>query len=182
MKNKLVISIALAILVVGGVIFSFTYDTKEKDKGKDKKKADAEINWMSYQQATELTKKKKKKIFIDVYTDWCGWCKKMDATTMKDPRVVEYMNKKFYAVKLNAESATASNYKGTPVSERELATRIFKANGYPTTLYLDEEENMVLNLSGYREAGELDKILHFLGEDKYKTQTWEQFVATYVVE
>ena len=69
MKNKLVISIALAILVVGGVIFSFTYDTKEKDKGKDKKKADAEINWMSYQQATELTKKKKKKISKRPKTD-----------------------------------------------------------------------------------------------------------------
>ncbi len=176
MKNRFLVIFSLLVFVLAAsIVVSFTYD-KKGDKPAE------EIKWMSYDEATKLSKKKKKKIFVDVYTDWCGWCKKMDASTMKDPRVVGYMNKKFYAVKLNAESSKASAYKGTGVSERELATRIFKANGYPTTLYLDESENLLLNLSGYREAGELDKILHFLGEDKYKTQTWEQFAATYVVE
>jgi thioredoxin-related protein len=175
MKKGSVIFSLLALVLAGGLIVSFI--NKKEDKTSSE-----EIKWMSYDEATKLTKKHKKKIFIDVYTDWCGWCKKMDATTMKDPRVVAYMNKKFYAVKLNAESPAASNYKGTGVTERELATRIFKANGYPTTLYLDESENLLINLSGYREAGELDKILHFLGEDKYKTQTWEQFAAGYVVD
>ncbi len=177
MKTKFLIA-SIVIMLIGGAIVSFTWDKKEVKKDKPAE----EIKWVSYDEATKLNKKKKKKIFIDVYTDWCGWCKKMDATTMKDPRVVAYMNKRFYAVKLNAESAKASNYKGTVVTERELATRIFKANGYPTTLYLDENENMLLNLSGYREAVELDKILHYLGEDKNKTLTWDQFVATYVVE
>lgn len=175
MKNRAFIVSLLAILLAAGIVLSFTLEKKE-DKPTDG------IKWMTYDEATQLSKKKKKKIFIDVYTDWCGWCKKMDNTTMKDPRVIEYMNKKFYAVKLNAESPKASAYKGTPVTERELATRIFKANGYPTTLYLSEGEDLIFNLPGYREAGELDKILHFVGEDKYKTQTWEQFNATYVVE
>jgi thioredoxin-related protein len=175
MKNRLLLFSLLAIVLTASLVVSFTYE-KTGDKPAE------EIKWMSYDEATKLSKKKKRKIFIDVYTDWCGWCKKMDASTMKDPRVIEYMNKKFYAVKLNAESSKASAYKGTGVTERELATRIFKATGYPTTLYLDESENLLLNLSGYREAVELDKILHFLGDDKYKTQTWEQFAATYVAE
>jgi thioredoxin-related protein len=175
MKSRVFIVSLLGIILASGIVLSFTLEKKED------KPADG-IKWMTYDEATQLSKKKKKKIFIDVYTDWCGWCKKMDNTTMKDPRVVEYMNKKFYAVKLNAESSKASAYKGTPVTERELATRIFKANGYPTTLYLSEGEDMIFNLPGYREAGELDKILHFVGEDKYKTQTWEQFNASYVVE
>lgn len=175
MKTRFIVISLATLLFLGAFIVSFNY--KEDTT---KVETTEEIKWVSYDEATKLTKKKKKKIFIDVYTDWCGWCKKMDATTMKDPKVVEYMNKKFYAVKLNAESPSASNYKGTVVTERELATRIFKANGYPTTLYLDENENLLINLSGYREAGELNKILHFLGEEKYKTQTWEQFAASYV--
>jgi thioredoxin-related protein len=176
MKTRFIIVTLATLLFLGAFVVSFNYK-------KDVKKAETtteEIKWMSYDEATKLTKKKKKKIFIDVYTDWCGWCKKMDATTMKDPKVVAYMNKKFYAVKLNAESTAASNYKGTVLTERELATRIFKANGYPTTLYLDESENLLINLAGYREATELNKILHFLGEEKYKTQTWEQYAASYI--
>lgn len=177
MKSKVVIVSLLSIIVLASVVISFTWEKKDKEE-----KSSEGINWMSYEEATKLSKKKKKKIFIDVYTDWCGWCKKMDATTMKDQRIVEYMNKKFYAVKLNAESSKGSAYKGTAVTEKELATRIFKANGYPTTLYLSEGEELIFNLPGYREAGELDKILHFVGEEKYKTQTWEQFNAAYVVE
>ncbi|HVD99093.1 MAG TPA: thioredoxin fold domain-containing protein [Cytophagaceae bacterium] len=174
MKTKFFIITVLVMLSVAGVIVSFTWE--KSDKPTD------EIKWMSYAEATKLSQKKKKKIFIDVYTDWCGWCKKMDATTMKDPKIIEYMNKKFYAVKLNAESNKTSAYKGTAVSEKELATRIFKANGYPTTLYLSDGEDLIFNIPGYREAGELDKILHFVGEEKYKTQSWEQFNASYVAE
>jgi thioredoxin-related protein len=179
MKNKLLYTsgiISLLIVVISFFSFSNNVLTGEEIQ------EECEIEWMSYEEATNLSKKKKKKIFVDVYTDWCGWCKKMDATTMKDPRIVAYMNKKFYAVKLNAESSKKTFYKGTPVTERELAIKIYKANSYPSTLYLDDEENLLINLPGYRGAEELDKILHFLGENNYKSQTWEQFVATYVVE
>ena len=38
------------------------------------------LTWISFEQAVELQKKEPRKILIDVYTDWCGWCKKMDKT------------------------------------------------------------------------------------------------------
>jgi thioredoxin-related protein len=166
----------ILLLFISSLLLFTAFTTKDKPSGKASKEG---IKWLTYEEAVKMNAKKKKKIFIDVYTDWCGWCKRMDATTMKDPRIVEYLNKNFYAVKLNAESTAASSYKGTSVTEKELATRIFKASGYPTTLYLDEQENLLLNLAGFREATELDKILHYLGEDKYKTLTWDQFLATY---
>jgi len=178
MKTKFILLLTLTLALLIGLFMAFI-STKATVGVEETQE---EIKWMSYEEAVKSSHKKKKKIFIDVYTDWCGWCKKMDATTMKDPRIVAYMNQKFYAVKLNAESKKNSSYKGTVVTEQELAVRIFKANGYPTTLYLDESENMLINLPGYREAIELDKILHYLGEDNYKTLTWDQFAATYVVE
>src|SRR3954454_9110641 len=61
------------------------------------------VKWMSFEQAVEKSKSEKRKIFIDVYTDWCGWCKVMDQKTFTDPAVAKLLNEKFYAVKFNAE-------------------------------------------------------------------------------
>ena len=61
------------------------------------------ITWITWEEAVELNQKQPKKIFVDVYTEWWGWCKKMDASTFEDARVIEYMNEHFYAVKLDAE-------------------------------------------------------------------------------
>ena len=52
------------------------------------------IKWYSFEEAIDLNKENPKKIFIDVYTDWCGWCKKMDNSTFADPVIVKYMNEK----------------------------------------------------------------------------------------
>ena len=62
-----------------------------------------DIKWMTWEEAVAANGKAPRKIFVDVYTDWCGWCKKMDVSTFKEPAVVAMMNKHFYAVKLNAE-------------------------------------------------------------------------------
>lgn len=56
------------------------------------------ITWMSFEEAVAKSQKEPRKMFIDVYTDWCGWCKRMDATTFQDSIVAKYMGEKFYAV------------------------------------------------------------------------------------
>ena len=67
--------------------------------------AQEKIQWMSIEEAYELTQSEEnpKKIFIDVYTDWCGWCKRMDKATFQKPEVAAYMNEHYYNVKFNAE-------------------------------------------------------------------------------
>ncbi|NJK95139.1 MAG: DUF255 domain-containing protein [Bacteroidales bacterium] len=67
-------------------------------------KIPAKVKWYTIEQVVELQKKEPKKILIDVYTDWCGWCKKMDAETFDHPIIAEYINKYYYPVKFNAES------------------------------------------------------------------------------
>jgi uncharacterized protein YyaL (SSP411 family) len=70
------------------------------------------VEWMSFEQALEAQKIEKKKIFVDLYTDWCSWCKRMDKTTMKDPDIIRYLNSTFYPVKFNAEQETEIKFKG----------------------------------------------------------------------
>src|SRR6187402_1829141 len=61
------------------------------------------VKWMSFEEAVEKSKTEKRKIFIDVYTDWCGWCKVMDKNTFTDPNVAKILNEDFYPVKFDAE-------------------------------------------------------------------------------
>ncbi|MBT8210292.1 MAG: thioredoxin domain-containing protein, partial [Eudoraea sp.] len=64
-----------------------------------------EVQWLTWEEATNLatTEENPKKIFVDVYTDWCGWCKKMDKDTFQNAEVAAYMSKNFYMVKLDGE-------------------------------------------------------------------------------
>ena len=58
-------------------------------------KLDSIVNWISFEEAQNLAKTNPKKVYVDVYTDWCGWCKRMDATTFSNPVIARYMNKNF---------------------------------------------------------------------------------------
>ena len=64
---------------------------------------ETKVKWYTFEEAVELNKKEQRKIFIDVYTDWCGWCKKMDANTFSNPVIAKILNEDYYAVKFNAE-------------------------------------------------------------------------------
>ncbi|MBO9703196.1 MAG: DUF255 domain-containing protein [Sporocytophaga sp.] len=179
MKKVLIIS----ALSISAFLTGFTILHKPTDKAitisSEQPGKNEEVKWLSYDEAIKRNAKKPRKIFIDVYTDWCGWCKKMDQATLNDPRIAGYLNKKYYAVKLNAESGKMIKYKGKDISEKDLARSIFNATGYPTTVYLDSKENLLSPVPGYLDVDILDKILHYYGEEHYKTKTWEQFQQSY---
>ena len=137
------------------------------------------IKWHTMSEAIALSKTKKKKVFIDVYTDWCGWCKVMDKKTFSDPKIAEYINKNYYAVKLDAESQTELLYKGQKISESQLAGQVFKVTGYPTTLYLDENFDLLSPMSGYLELPMFTKIIKYYGDDHYKKESWDDFGKNY---
>src|ERR1043165_9842370 len=70
------------------------------------------IKWMSFEEAVEKSKTEKRKIFIDVFTEWCGWCKVMDKSTFPDAEISKLLNEKFYAVKLDAEQTADVVFQG----------------------------------------------------------------------
>jgi thioredoxin-related protein len=134
-----------SITLIGLMLFpAFAFKPQEEKKKEG-------IKWLTIEEAYALNQKKPKKIFVDVYTDWCGWCKHMDRTTFADATVAEYTNKNFYAVKLNAESNTERNMGGSKMTERDIA-RSFKVGSYPTIVFIHEDFKTIMPMPGYRDA------------------------------
>jgi thioredoxin-related protein len=69
------------------------------------------IKWQTIEKVIGK-KNKKKKVFIEVYTNWCGWCKRMEKSTFNDPAIARYINTHFYSVKFDAESRKAIDFQG----------------------------------------------------------------------
>lgn len=140
------------------------------------------ITWLTLEQAEEACKKKPRKIFIDVYTDWCGWCKRMDATTFSNPDVAKYVNEKYYAVKMNAESPESIIFKekvykyNASRKANDLAIQLLNGEmSYPTTVFVDEKLNVIQPLGGYLDASEFGKIIAYFGDNVYKKKTFEEY-------
>ena len=109
------------------------------------------IQWMKFEEAIAANAKNPKRILVDVYTDWCGWCKKMDKDTFTDPRVIAHFQKNFYAVKLNAEDTKRKfPFMGKTFSEAEMAASM-RVNSYPNFVVIEPGLQNIAQLPGYRE-------------------------------
>ena len=109
------------------------------------------IQWMKFEEAIAANAKNPKMILVDVYTDWCGWCKKMDKETFTDPRVIAHFQKNFYAVKLNAEDTNRKfPFMGKTFSEAEMAASM-RVNSYPNFVVIEPGLQNIAQLPGYRE-------------------------------
>lgn len=144
------------------------------------------IEWLSWEEAIERSKSDSnpKKIFVDVYTDWCGWCKRMDAVTFNDPKVKAYMQNNFYMVKLNAEQKedikfNNRTFKYVASGRRgyhELAAELLQGQlSYPTVVFLDEEVKIVTVVPGFQDANKFLKIASYVGDNVFKSTRWEDY-------
>ena len=147
--------------------------------------SDEEIHWMSIEEAFAATQKNPKKTLIDVYTNWCGWCKVMDKKTFKNQEVVRYVNENYYAVKLNAESREDivignTTYKYNEQNRaNDIAVALLQGKmSYPSMVYLDEQFNMIQPIPGYLEARQFHEIITFIGEDYHKKETFDTYKAS----
>jgi thioredoxin-related protein len=175
--------IFLPMLVLAGIISIMAVSSNKNDAPEG-----GPVKWMTFEEAVQKSKTEKRKIFIDVYTDWCGWCKVMDKNTFNDPAVAKLLNEKFYPVKFNAEQREDIQFDGHTFKfiengrsgYHQLAAALLNNQlSYPTVVFLDEEFKMLQPLPGYRQAPEFHKFATFWGEGHYKTQKWPEWEPTY---
>ncbi len=147
------------------------------------------VKWYTIQEAEKLNQKSPRPIFVDTYTDWCGWCKKMDRETFTNPVIANILNTKFYPVKFNAESKESVTFMGhTFVNDgksgnaNQLAVALLGGQlSYPTVVFIvpGKDKPMVQPVPGFREPKDMEVLLSFFGDKAYTTQTWDAFQSSF---
>lgn len=164
---------------VGVIIFIFTSVTVSEAQ---------KIKWLSWEEAIEASAKEEKKIFVDIYTQWCGWCKKMDATTFSDPNIVKYINENYYAIKFDAElkediQLNGKVYKYIKMGKsgyHELVAELTRGQlSYPTIVFLDEKMNLIQPIPGFRDPKSFEMIMHYFAEDYHISTPWKKYSKNY---
>ncbi|MEI8059550.1 MAG: DUF255 domain-containing protein [Ferruginibacter sp.] len=165
----------LALITLPILLSSFTIPKKEK------------IKWLTISELGQAYANQPKPIIIDVYTNWCGWCKVMDKETYGNEKVISYINQNYYAVKFNAETKDTVELAGkrygfnTVYKANELAVYLlFGQMGYPTTVLLSSIDAQPAPLSGYLKPAELEPPLKFFGDGVYKSSNFPDFMKSFV--
>jgi len=135
------------------------------------------INWLPYSQGLAKAKQEDRYILIDFYTDWCGYCKKMDRETYSQEEVKKILAENFVTIKVNAESENNILVEGTATTERELALK-YKVNSYPTIWFLDSNSNKIAPLPGFVPAEQFLWIINYIGGGWYKKISFEEYLRT----
>jgi thioredoxin-related protein len=146
-----------------------------------------EIHWISIDEVQAKMREQPRKVYMDMYTDWCGWCKKMEATTFQNPNVIKYMNQKYYCVKFNAERKDTIRFMGKyyyfdpNVKANNLASELMHGQmSYPTSILMEERFQNASPVPGYQDVKTMEMILKYFGENIYKTQKWEDYSKDFI--
>ncbi len=150
--------------------------------------AQEKVNWVSFEEAIKLNKNNPRLMLIDVYTDWCGWCKKMDKTTYENDFIVNYINKNFYAVKLDGEGKNDIVYNDYTFKFKsqgrrgyhELAASLLNGKlSYPTTVFLNDKMQLLDRVPGYLDTKLMEQIVTYFATKKYQTVKWDDYIKNF---
>jgi len=144
------------------------------------------VKWMSIEEALANLKKEKRPVLVDLYTDWCGWCKVMDKKTYSNNNVAEYLKDKFYAVRINAETREKIIWNEKPYSynasyhANEFAVYITKGRlEFPTTVIIPPDGSEPQAIAGYLETKDFELIAKYFGEGGYNKMPFEDFQKSF---
>lgn len=119
--------------------------------------------WHSWDEGLAEARRSNRPILVDVYTNWCGWCRRMDREVYARADVRDYLSANYVTIKLNAESNLRGTYEGRDQSMRSIASR-FGVRGYPTTLFLRPGAEHIVTVPGYVSADRFLLLLQYVGD------------------
>ncbi len=148
------------------------------------------VKWYTIEQAEELNKKQPRPMYIDMYTDWCGWCTHMMKTTFANQYIANYINTNFYPVRFDAEGKDTVFFQGKKwvsqdtsrkESKHELAVYLMDGRmSFPTIVYLMPDGSKTA-IPGYKNVKEQEPLLYYFAEEVHKTAEYTDFEKNFVM-
>ena len=132
------------------------------------------VQWLTFDAAVAKALKENKHVLVDVYTNWCGWCKVMDRQTYGNAEVAAYLTENFALAKVNGESAAKLNWNGKTLTEREFAKAV-GVNGYPSTYFMKPNAELLGGVSGYIKSPDMLIYAKYLSSRYYEHGKLQQF-------
>jgi thioredoxin-related protein len=139
------------------------------------------ISWMSVEEAAGKLQQEQRPVLIDLYTTWCGWCRQMDKRTYSNKKVAEYLQDKFYPVRVDAETHAAISWGGRTYQfnpqYRSNEFAIYLTHGrleFPTTIIIVPGQEPQA-IPGFLEPKDLELLVKYFGEGAYRTTSFDDY-------
>ncbi|MEO5616512.1 MAG: thioredoxin fold domain-containing protein [Candidatus Eisenbacteria bacterium] len=120
-------------------------------------------DWRGWNDGLQQAGATRRPVIVDVYTNWCGWCRRMHKDVYDKPEIAEYLRKHFVTVRLNAEASDPASYEGKQTNSQGIAQR-FRVSGFPTTVFLRSNGDHMANVPGYVAADRFMLLLRYVAE------------------
>ncbi len=156
-------SLVIALALLTGLLFQNCLQAVNAETTlsmEDPTPKTAKLTWHSIDALDALAKKGDRPIIVDVYTDWCKWCKVMDEKTFGDEGFQAYVSENFYLVKFNAEDKSTYTFRDKEYpfvntgrkGHHKLAAGLLEGRlSYPAFVILDKDLNTVDIIRGFND-------------------------------
>lgn len=150
------------IILLIAPLFFLSFAPKQQEK----------LVWLSWNEGYEKAVKTNKILLVDAYTEWCGWCKRMDKDTYSNPEVIKKINQNFIPVKFNPEiEGVTYKIEGQTLTGQQLYSQLARgeSTGFPTTYYIFPNKKSIFLDPGYKDAPAFLQVLEIaINESKNK--------------
>jgi thioredoxin-related protein len=148
------------------------------------------VKWYTIQEAEKLNRQSPRPIFVDTYTDWCGWCKKMDKDTFTNQVISDVLNNKYYPVKFDAEGSESITFYGqTYINDgkagkaHQFAVALLQGQlSYPTVVFIvpvKDGKIQAYPVPGYRQPKDMEVLLSYFADKAYDIQSFEDYQKSF---
>lgn len=135
------------------------------------------VRWRAWNEGFQEAQRLKRPVVVDVYTQWCGWCKRMDREVYARADVRDYLNARFVPIQVDAEAKDPATHEGQALTSRSLAAH-FRVTGYPTTIFLRSDGEHLVSVPGYLDAEKFLLVLRYIGDGHLdRGVKWEDYRA-----
>lgn len=133
------------------------------------------VGWRNFDEGLGFATESNQPIYVFIKSKRCGWCQKMEKETLTDPEVKQALSN-LVPVVLQGDSRRVVTYKGQSYSEAQLVREVFRVRGFPTSIFLEPDGDIIGGLPGYLQPKQMVVITNYVGEGHYKNRSFEDYM------